>query len=120
MTAVPYDFQTIRTEVGKIPVRQEMCQLFTLSNTSSNTKPWTEKDLVSTAKELGSILKSCRYGKQFDQAELAASESSYDNPMTNRLQGVDCVCEGECFCRNFVVDVEEYLSERNQVSQGQI
>ena len=120
MTAVPYDFQTIRTEVGKIPVRQEMCQLFTLSNTSSNTNPWTEKDLVRTAKELGSILKSCRYAKQIDQAELAASKPSYDNQTTNSVQGVDCVCEGECFCGNFVVDVGEYFNESNQISQGQI
>ena len=120
MTAVPYDFQTIRTEVGKIPVRQEICQLFTPSNTSTNNDAWTEKDLVSKAKELGRILKGCRYAKQIDQAELASSEPSYDNQRTNSVQGVDCLCEGECLCRNFVVDVEEYLNERNQVSQGKI
>ena len=116
MTAVPHDFQTTQNEPGKIPVRQEICKLFTPS--SSKTDPRTKQDLVRTAKELGRILKGCRFAKHIDQDESTAYEPSYNSHTTNSVRGVDCDCEGECFCGNFVLGIGEDLSENNQVSQG--
>jgi len=113
----PYYCLETQPELGKIPLKQEICQLFTLWDPSSKINPWTETDLLRKAKELGNTLKrcSCMGTKNIVESGESTESECPSKRSEKAFQSWDCVCEGDCCCaQSFVLDVEGFLKERNQ------
>jgi len=113
----PYYWLETQPELGKIPLKQEICQLFTSWDPSSKINPWTEKDLLRKAKELGNTLKkcSCMGTKNIVESGESTESECPSKQSAKAFQSWDCVCEGDCCCaQSFVLDVEGFLKERNQ------
>lgn len=101
---MPYDCQIIQSKPGNIQIRKEISHLFTSSYTSNSADPSTERDLVRKTKELREILQGCKYANQIESIESTETESTCNQTTAD-------VSEGECCCKNLVLDLEEFLKD---------
>ena len=96
--------------------KKAICHIFAPSFTSVDA--WTDIDLDRKVKELGKVLKNCKYSKQVESARSQTETANSSNQASvSKLHscGYD---NGECCFSNYVLSVEDFYKDINKQVSG--